>query len=101
MTNTSNTVVLITGTTTGIGFELVKSLLASGYKVIATSRSLNSAPIKELEAAGAAVLQLDPSVPLEELRKFINEKAIPVYGHIDVLINNAAYLIQGAMEEET
>ncbi|KAI5792537.1 putative short-chain oxidoreductase [Peziza echinospora] len=101
MTNTDSTVVLITGTSTGIGFELVKLLLASGYKVIATSRSLKSASTKELEAAGAAVLQLDPSVPLEELRRFITEKALPVYGQIDVLINNAAYLVQGAMEEET
>lgn len=99
MSSTSESRVwLITGCSSGFGFELVRAALARGEKVIATARSIDK--IDELKAAGAAVLNLDVTSPLSDL-KSVAEKAIALYGKVDVLVNNAAFVLQGAIEENT
>ncbi len=95
---TESRVWLITGCSSGFGFELVRAALARGEKVIATARSIDK--IEELKAAGAATLSLDVTSPLSEL-KAVAERAIAIYGKVDVLINNAAFILQGAIEENT
>lgn len=52
-----------------------------------------------LKAAGASVMELDVTVPAEELNNKIKE-AWAIYGKIDVLVNNAAF-IDAAVFEET
>lgn len=89
---------LITGCSSGFGFELVYAALARGEKVIATARSVEK--IKALKAAGAAVLSLDVTSTLADLQSTA-EKAIALYGKVDVLVNNAAFVLQGAIEENT
>src|SRR2546423_1916996 len=87
---------IVTGCSSGFGLELVHAILERGDRVIATARKLES--ISELTKAGAAILQLDVTSPLSEL-KSIMEKAITIYGKIDVLVNNAGYSTSGAIEE--
>lgn len=86
----------ITGCSSGFGLELVHAILARGDKVIATARSVQK--IAHLKSIGADTLQLDVTSSLDEL-KVIAEKAISLHGRVDVLINNAAYISQGAIEE--
>ena len=83
---------------TGFGHHLTVSALSRGYHVIATSR--NPSNLKELSQLGAETLALDPSWPLEDLRTTI-DSALSRHGRIDVLINNAAFVLQGALEELT
>jgi NADP-dependent 3-hydroxy acid dehydrogenase YdfG len=67
-----------------------------GDRVIATARRAER--IEDLESSGAAVLQLDMTSDQETLND-IMAKAIAVYGHIDVLVNNATYVAVGVLQD--
>ncbi|MGR5062323.1 SDR family oxidoreductase [Photobacterium sp. DNB22_13_2] len=78
--------VLITGATSGIGFELTKTLCEKGYFVVASGR--NSDKLAELSnLTGCHKIQADLSDPQQPLELFA--KAVEKLGGLDVLINNA------------
>ncbi|KAF2475123.1 NAD(P)-binding protein [Lindgomyces ingoldianus] len=87
---------LITGCTSGFGSLMVQQILSRGDKVIATGRTLSK--LSSLQESGAAVLQLDVTDSQQSLNATI-VKAIAIYGRIDVLVNNAAYIQTGAWED--
>lgn len=88
---------LITGASKGLGLSLVKRLLNEGYKVAATSRTLESLE-KEVGTA-AGFLPLEVNVTDEtSVRNAIN-KTIKTFGGIDVVVNNAGYGQLGTLEE--
>lgn len=74
---------LVTGCSTGIGLELIHSILARGDKVIATARTLSK--IEHLKEAGAHCLRLDVTKKQGKLDEVARE-AIAVYGGVDVLV---------------
>ncbi|PVH77405.1 NAD(P)-binding protein [Cadophora sp. DSE1049] len=86
----------ITGCSSGFGEQFAYSILARGDKVIATARKPDS--IAHFKEAGAAVLQLDITDDQRNMDA-VMEKALQVYGKIDVLVNNAAYISIGTWEE--
>ena len=86
----------ITGCSSGFGLEIAKAAIAAGDKVAATSR--DATKIGELEDLGALVLSLDINAGDEEVNRAIT-KAIDALGSIDVLLNNAGYVLEGAVEE--
>jgi NADP-dependent 3-hydroxy acid dehydrogenase YdfG len=92
----SQLVWLITGCSSGFGELLVLRALARGDLVIATARKLER--IKHLEKAGAVILQLDVTDSQQTLYDTA-AKAISIYGKIDVLVNNAAYIMAGSWED--
>jgi len=65
--------------------------------VIATSRHAEER-LKDLKSAGAAILELDVSADQAQLNS-VMEQALKIYGGIDVLVNNAAYIEAGMLEE--
>ncbi|OQE47255.1 hypothetical protein PENCOP_c001G08364 [Penicillium coprophilum] len=91
----------VTGCSSGMGECLVRAILTAGDQVIATARpgSTNAldriAPLKE---AGAAVMEVDVTASAEVLNAKVKE-AWAIYGKIDVLVNNAAYIDAGVFEE--
>ena len=87
---------LITGCSSGFGEVFTRQLLARGDHVIATARKLEK--IQHLKDAGAATLQLDVTDSQQKIRDQV-AKAIAVYGRIDVLVNNAAYIATGTWED--
>ncbi|KAJ5723750.1 hypothetical protein N7488_001785 [Penicillium malachiteum] len=93
---------LITGCSSGIGEALVRAILAKGDKVIATARAKNGLSgterLSNLAHAGAAVLELDVTSSPETLMEIGNE-AWKIYGHVDVVMNNAGYMDAGTTEE--
>ncbi|KAG5727376.1 hypothetical protein E4T56_gene12079 [Termitomyces sp. T112] len=99
MTN-KHLVWLITGTSSGLGRELVIAALKRGDKVIATARARSLDRLDVLKVQGADILELDVTDTLENLRE-VARKAVELYGRVDVLINNAGYLLVGAIEENT
>ena len=89
---------LITGCSSGFGAALVKEVLGRDFAVIATAR--NPDKISQLKDAGASVLALDVTKPLDDLKQ-VAEEAHNIYGRIDFLINNAGYNQVGGLEELT
>ncbi|WP_047247364.1 SDR family oxidoreductase [Maribacter thermophilus] len=98
--------VLITGTSTGVGFESALLLARNNYKVYATMRNLKKADalkqrIKE-EHLDIAILPLDVT-KIESITSAVDH-IIQKDGKIDVLINNAgagfAKTTEQASEEE-
>ncbi|KAI5477884.1 hypothetical protein MNV49_005777 [Pseudohyphozyma bogoriensis] len=88
----------ITGCSVGFGRELVLALLARKHKVVATARRLDS--IRDLHRNGAFIYEWDVTEGLECLQrkaKEIDEKV----GGVSVVVNNAGFYIDGALEETT
>lgn len=88
-----NKIVLITGGSSGIGKAIGTYLVAKGYKVYGTTRSLNKYP----DFNAFQLLEMDVRDPAAV------EKAITLLlqkeNRLDVLINNAGVGITGPMEE--
>lgn len=91
---------LITGTSSGLGRDLTIAALNRGDKVIATGRARSLAKLDDLRKRGAAILELDVTSPLDKLQAVAKE-AVEIYGHIDVLVNNAGFMETGALEDNT
>lgn len=87
----------ITGCATGFGEKLVHDVLGRGDKVIATARNASSR-LQAQKKAGAAILELDVTGTQQTLDDVVNQ-ALKIHGKIDVLVNNAAYLEAGFLEE--
>lgn len=88
---------LITGCSSGFGLELAKVAAARGDKVLAASR--NPAKV-DLSHKNITAVQLDHNKPLPDLKKAVAE-IVSVHGVIDIVVNNAAYVQTGTLEEAT
>ena len=88
---------LVTGCSSGFGDAFVRQILARGDRCIATAR--NPERIRAMfEAAGATVLGLDLTDDQAAMNATM-EKAVAVYGRVDVLVNNAANMVTGGWED--
>ena len=77
---------IITGTSSGLGFELVNKFIAENYNIISLSRSTCSIKSSLVEHCNFDITNPKSS---SELKKLIQSK----YKTIDILINNAGMLI--------
>ena len=87
--------VLITGCSSGIGAACAARFAANGDTVYATARRLDS--LAPLEALGCRTRTLDVT-RTESIEPIVREIEAG-HGGVDVLINNAGYGQQGALEE--
>ncbi len=87
----SNKVALVCGSSKGLGFACAKSLADEGVKVILLSRNEEQllSRTKQLKEAGkiAEYIKADLS-KISEINSIV-DKAMSIYGQIDILINNA------------
>lgn len=91
---TTNTIVLVTGANQGIGFEIAKKLATEqeGYRVIMAGRRKGAIEdaAQKLQSQGLSVeplvLEVTSDASIEAAARTVGDK----YGHLDVLINNAA-----------
>lgn len=85
-------VALVTGSSRGIGFEVAQELAARGFRVIVTSRnerSASAAAARIGDAATPRVLDTSDQASMAALAKWLADEI----GRLDVLVNNAAILI--------
>ena len=80
--------IIITGTSRGIGFELVKLFAKNGHKVLALSR--NARPVQDLGLSNVESFSFDLGNPLD-FHKVSN--SLESWDTVDVLINNAGSLL--------
>ena len=91
---------MITGASKGLGLTLAKKLLAQGYNVVATSRTINA--LKDAIGENKSnFLPLAMDIVDEENVKAGIDKAVEHFGSIDVVVNNAGYGLIGGLEELT
>ena len=91
--------ILITGASGGFGKRTVLTLLKNGHQVAASMRNLqgkNQAVAKELQQAGALVLEIDVTHDLSASEGV--QLALEELGGLDVLINNAGLGVLGMQE---
>ena len=95
LTNSNrNRVVLITGARTGIGREIGVVFARNGYRVVFSGRSIGdcSTTVKKLVAEGCQVSEVPIDLSdIANLEANVN-RAIEVWGGLDILINNAAII---------
>lgn len=93
--------VLITGCSTGIGFETAAHLARKGYQVIATMRNPARSPklgeLAKKESLPIAILSMD--VDQDESVRNAFQQAVNRFGPIDVLVNNAGIASDIPLEE--
>lgn len=89
---------LITGCSSGFGELFVRKLRAAGDNVIATGRSADT-KLAHLKDTGAKILDLDVSSSSESIRAKIDEAWSLFPDGVDVVVNNAGYILSGALEE--
>ena len=93
MKRTSRGVALVTGASTGIGRAIATRLVEDGFEVYGTSR--------KVETSGAAppFQRLELDVTSDASVRACLDQVLAMAGRIDVLVNNAGYLVSGAVEE--
>ncbi len=87
--------IIITGTSRGIGFELVKLFTDAGHNVLALSR--NEKSIAELDIKNCHTFSCDISSEddIQKVSDYVNEN----WKQVDVLINNAGFLVNKPFTE--
>jgi short-subunit dehydrogenase len=84
----SQSTVVITGASSGIGATLAAQLGAKGYRLVLAAR--REAELKEVAArAGAGTLVVPTDVTKRAEVERLRDRAIETFGHVDVWINNA------------
>jgi NAD(P)-dependent dehydrogenase (short-subunit alcohol dehydrogenase family) len=88
----------ITGASSGIGLEIAKSALETGYKVVATSRDPDKV-LKSISVTSENLLVVKMDVTISKEIVAAIKSAIDKYSTIDVLVNNAGNFYAGFFEE--
>ncbi len=89
--------IIITGTSRGIGYELVRLFADKGHQILALSR--NDKPIKDLSLKNVHTFSCDLSKPknYKKVDAFIKTE----WKQVDILINNAGTLLNKPFAETT
>ena len=97
-TSTPTQTWLVTGSSRGLGYHIVLQALKAGHKVLACTRDFSkpTAEIAAVKKAGGIWIELDVSA--SDMEQSL-DTIVKDHGPVDVLVNNAAYLGAGAVED--
>ncbi|KAI1658248.1 putative short chain oxidoreductase/dehydrogenase [Daldinia decipiens] len=88
---------LVTGASRGLGLDIARTALKAGHTVIAGYRNKAKTPaFAEIEALGGTWLQLEMAGDDVESQV---QSVVALHGKIDVLINNAGWIMLGSIED--
>lgn len=99
MTVSSSKVVLVTGSSSGIGLALVRSLVKTDYRVVITARERSLARIpRDFFAPKERFLFLPLDVTSDEERRNVFSEIEKHWGGVDILVNNAGISYRAVIE---
>lgn len=93
---------LITGSSNGLGLALTRYVLSTGDNVIATSRNPAKTPelVKEVKShPNGEWIPFDNTWSQDKIQQVVDSAETLFPGGIDVLVNNGAYSLLGAVED--
>src|ERR1051325_3058535 len=100
--STNQKVAIVTGSSTGIGYEISLALARNGFLTYATMRNPNKAEdiqsVATKENLSLQVKQLDVTDDTS-VKNAVEAISSETGGRIDVLVNNAGYGLNGAFED--
>lgn len=91
---------LVTGSSGGIGKSVAITLAKEGADIVLASRNMENmeAVKKEIEKLGRKAIAVRCDVSKDKDVTDMKDKAIDIFGNIDILVNNAAVGIHGLLE---
>ena len=89
--------IIITGTSRGIGFELVHLLANQGHNVLALSRNANPVSNLHFDNISSFAFDLCNEEDYQKVVDFVKSE----WKHVDILINNAGAIINKPFAETT
>jgi NAD(P)-dependent dehydrogenase (short-subunit alcohol dehydrogenase family) len=95
-------VAVVTGTSTGFGYDTARLLAAAGHRVFGTMRDIagrNAEPARKLSALGITPVELD--VTDQESVDRGAAAILAAAGRVDILVNNAGTAHMGTTEAHT
>ena len=104
MKNLADKVILVTGSSKGIGAAVAKKLADAGAKVIvnyAGSQADAEAVVNSIKTNGGEAIAVQADVSKPEQVKALFDQAIATFGRIDVLVNNAGIMITKFIKDTT
>lgn len=93
---TNEKIILITGCSSGIGYQCAVDLRAAGWRVLATARKESDVMRLRDEGFESFVVDYAQTATLEAARDYIQTQC---NGQLDALFNNGAYACPGAVED--
>ena len=87
--------VIITGTSRGIGLELIKIFSSAGFNVLSLSRNIKNT--EKLNLENTTFLSFD--ITIEEDHSMVQKYISKNWNSVDILINNAGLLINKNFED--
>ena len=94
---------VVTGTSRGLGREVLRGAAADGARVVALARSAEagSAAVEEVRAGGGEAVFVQGDVRTEDDVLAAIERCVAEYGALDFIVNNAGILGEGRLHETT
>lgn len=86
--------IIVTGTSRGIGLELVKQLAKQGHHILSLSRKINN-ELSQLDNVTCLSLDLSKQDEYKQVTAYIDSN----WSSVDILINNAGALLLKPFEE--
>jgi uncharacterized protein len=96
-------VVLVTGSSSGLGRALAEAFARSGARVVVSARSAETLGLvaDDLRTLGAQVLAIPADVTQSDQVDSLIDQTVKHFGRLDVLVNNVGRSTRGALIETT
>jgi 3-oxoacyl-[acyl-carrier protein] reductase len=99
-----NKVIIVTGSSKGIGKEIALLLAENGGKVVVNSSSSISeadSVVESINKNGGQAMAIKADVSNREEVTQLFDQTIKAYGKVDVLVNNAGVMISKTIKDNT